>query len=297
MSGNGSQIGIAAGIIKHARHVDARLPALVNHITFGSYTPQKHEGNRQPTYFFNPETESSINAVGLSNEGIAAFMHYELPELIHLGTSGCTIRVSLAPREQGELREMLDFMRSERLTPYIQEIEVNAACPNHRNDAGKLHDVLACDPVALENLMSEVGKKPPAKMAIKIAPDMKEGQLSHVVELAQKFNFTSIVSGNARRGSSVIGGVQRLSVESGGIGGSLLFKDSLEQVRILRRLLDASLSGKNIRLIGCGGIMNGMNIRSYLNAGADLIQIATYFMQYETAGVRDLLQESVQGSI
>lgn len=286
-------IGIAAGLIKSINHVPRRLASLVDHITFGSYTPEKREGNKEPTYWFDQDARSSINAIGLKNEGLPYFLKHELTQVIGLREQGCKIRVSLAPLKQGDLREMIAQGIVLGLTPEnIDELEINAACPNHRDEDNKLHAVLAHDPIALQMLMeeSEAYKGP---KAIKIAPDMSPKSLGACAFLACEYGFTSIVSANTLLADSVIHGVQRLSVPKGGLAGAALLERAVRQVRELRLILDRIGSNAEIpRIIACGGVMSAHEARQHLAAGADdLVQVATYFHEYGVSGVRDLVVE------
>ena len=140
--------------------------------------------------------------------------------------------------------------------------------------------------------MSETVNYPGAK-AIKIAPDMSEEALEVVVELAITYDFSSIVSGNTRKGSSVIDDIKRLSVDQGGMAGAVLLNSGMEQVSTLRKIIDRTCgySTNRIRLIGCGGVMSAGDVAAYLTAGADITQCATYFSQYGENGIRDLISE------
>ena len=162
-------IGIAAGLIKRAGHVDEGLPSLVSHVTFGSFTLEPRDGNKEPVYWFDEATGMSLNAVELKNQGIEDFLWNDLPMLEHLPRAGCEVRISLAPLKSGDLAEMIRVLFRYQLTnPVVSEIEVNAACPNHKDESGRLHDVLAHDPNALNELMSEAMEYRGPK-AIKIA--------------------------------------------------------------------------------------------------------------------------------
>ena len=157
---------------------------------------------------------------------------------------------------------------------YIDEVEVNAACPNHRGGKG-LHPVLAHDPKALEELMAETENFQLQK-AIKIAPSMKESSLNSVMELCTQFRFSTIVSGNTLLGNSTIDGEQRLSVDKGGQAGTILLDIGVSQIKHLAPLCRE----QHIKLIACGGVLSAEAFIEYDNVGADEVQIATGFMQY-----------------
>lgn len=282
-----SILGIAAGLIKSRRHVPRGVIPLLHHITFGSFTREGRQGNKEPVYWYDEVTRSSINAVGLTNPGLGHFVENDLTALYMEIGNAAELRVSLAPLQTGDVREMLRH-HGQLLVEMVDEIEINAACPNHRGGDGALHPVLCCDKSALEELMSEASDYPGAK-AIKIAPGMTKEDLAAVVNLSVAYNFSSIVSGNTRRESSVIDGVKRLSVDQGGMAGATLLEGGLKQVHILNELIGDGGVPDHIRLIACGGVMSANDMQTYLDAGADAVQCATYFAQYGEKGVQDLM--------
>lgn len=284
-----SPIGIGAGLIK-SRHQDPyKIYGLLDHVTFGSYTKDPRQGNKEPTYWFDEANRTSINAVGLTNPGIKHFVSYELRALIS-ARHDCKLRVSLAPLQPGDIETIFADHADIFRHGYIDEFEINAACPNHRDASGSLHPVLCCDSDALDALMAEAGGYTGRK-AIKIAPDMTVEALREVVKLARKHGFSSIVSGNTRKSSSTIDGTKRLSVDQGGMAGAVLLDAGLAQVRTLRQIITEHTrsSDPHLRLIGCGGVMSAHDLAAYLTAGADVVQCVTYFAEYGEKGIQDLM--------
>lgn len=284
-------VGIAAGMIKTAVHVDVGLPHLVDHITFGSFTLEPRDGNKEPVYSYDEERRMSLNAIGLKNQGIKEFLLYDLSRALEIKRAGCRLHLSLAPLKEGDLETILQKMQIYGLHPkYVDQLEINAACPNHRSDKGHLHDVLAHDPAALEALMKEATVYRGSK-SIKIAPLMSNESLRACVEFSMKYDFDSIVSGN----TLLIDAEGKLSVPKGGMAGAPLLEHALEQVRKLRKIIDGlRVDGPKPKIIGCGGIMSAHDVTEYINAGADGgTQVATYYYNLRTKGVRDLVSELV----
>jgi dihydroorotate dehydrogenase len=285
-------IGIAAGMIKSTSEFN-RYPGLetqVQHVTFGSFTNGPWVGNKEPTFWYDDETGNSINAVGLTNNGLEWFLTENLPGLVRVfgATKGtCKLRVSLAPRETGDLERMSSHLNTSPWCGVIDEVEINAACPNHRGEAG-LHAVLAYDPVAVEILLAEtIGLTLPK--ALKIAPETPKETLEEIVKLCAQYHIQTIVSGNTKRGSSVIRGAQRLSVDQGGRAGNCLLVPGLRQVEALLRLCAKQHVTAGVRIIGCGGVMNASAAHRYADAGADAVQVGTLFYQFGQRGIGDLL--------
>jgi dihydroorotate dehydrogenase len=267
--------GLAAGMLK-TKNIPAGLIGIVHHIVFGSFKPYEWEGNKEPVYWYDPETGNSINAVGLKGQGLQAFLEIDLPEIIKqvAGTS-TKIRVSLAPSNPDELKLMIDLINQSPYRRYIDEIEINFACPNHRSEDGRLHAVLAHDLVAVEEMMAASVELELAKSA-KIAPNMNEDTLSQYPSLAKTFGFRAIVNGNTTPGSSFIKGEKRLSVDTGGQGGEILRAPCLKQTRILAPLCRQV----GIDVYACGGIATGHTLQQHIDAGAVVGQVATGFMEF-----------------
>ncbi len=281
--------GIAAGLIKAAHHVPAGLADIVDHITFGSFTKDQRLGNEEPRYYYDEATRMSINAVGLANQSLAVFLKEDLPKLTYVHEAGAKIRISLAPLAQGDVFQMVTMLNTNPLVKQLCcELEVNSACPNHRSADGVLRDVITKDPIALESLMQEAQHFSGIK-ALKIAPCMEYEELEYCVEFAIAYGFEIIVSGNTKRIPAYINNKRVLSQEFGGMGGTPLFEETLIQVDRLGEIIGLLESKTGPRIIACGGIMDDGNALSMLIAGAEQVQVATYYAQFGLRGVTDLV--------
>ncbi|MCF7816197.1 MAG: hypothetical protein K9M10_04385 [Candidatus Pacebacteria bacterium] len=296
------KIGIAAGLIKTMRHVPNGLGELVHHITFGSFTFEPREGNKEPTYYFDSKSFASYNAVGLKNIGLLTFIVEELigrrDEFLRLKAQGCKIRLSLAPLKTGDLKEMVQILLKYWLNIYdiVDEIEVNAACPNHRDEKdGRLHDVLAKDTVALKLLMME-GVDCPCPKAIKIAPNTTFECLEEIVRLSITYGYTMIVSGNTVLSDTPIDANERprISVPKCGMGGAPLLDGAVAQVSTLHRIIDNWITDPprvTPTVIACGGVKSANGAQKHIEAGAEVVQVATYYAEFRLNGIRDLVAE------
>jgi dihydroorotate dehydrogenase len=278
------RLHIAAGRVKHANYIEPALPHLVHSITAGSYTLDQKVGNPEPTYWFDPETHTSRNSVGLENVGIKVFCERDLPTIIaKLTGSDCKLFISLAPTNAGELDRMCQRINGHR--EQIAGIEINAACPNHYHE-GRQSSVLAHDSDAVEKLLKEATRFDGPKR-LKIAPKTADKTLGVLLELCEAYDVETIVSGNTLSESSVVGGIQRLSMQTGGMAGAGLLDIAVDQFKRLKHLNDSCSAPR--RLIACGGVMNPRGIERYSEVGATDIAIATYFWEYGAKGIQDLV--------
>ncbi|MEX0930846.1 MAG: hypothetical protein WDZ68_00980, partial [Candidatus Paceibacterota bacterium] len=115
--------------------------------------------------------------------------------------------------------------------------------------------------------------------------------LEAIVALCVRYGVNTIVSANTRRHSSIIDGVQRLSVDQGGLAGLPLLESGITQVKTLRQIMLARRI-HDLKIIASGGILSAEAADAYQQeAGADEGQVATLFHQFGARGLQDLLVE------
>ncbi len=284
-------LGIAAGVYKTANDCPVELLDTTSSVTFGSFTSTYNEGNRKlpVTELFDENRLNSLNAKGLPNDGLPAFWENELPSLIKMFASKqARLRVSISPRESGELGQTRAFLTENNRWKQVDEIEVNLACPNHRTGEEGLHPVLARDPQAVNDRLKEWSGYP-GKWSVKIAPDTPEPELFQLVQILMAFKPNAIVSANTRlnENDEPLAG-QRMSVQKGGFGGAQLLEAGVEQMKLLRRMVPQT---SDIRLIACGGITDAASAEAYRQAGADEGQMATIPYFQGPKAVQQIIQD------
>ncbi len=73
-------VGLAAGLDKNARHIDALAALGFGFIEVGTVTPRAQPGNPLPRLFRLPAAQAIINRMGFNNDGVDA-----LPALLKRG--------------------------------------------------------------------------------------------------------------------------------------------------------------------------------------------------------------------
>ncbi|AQX27523.1 dihydroorotate dehydrogenase [Bartonella sp. JB15] len=102
---------------------------------------------------------------------------------------------------------------------------------------------------------------------LKIAPDLTEKELDDVAQEISVSDFDGLIVSNttlSRRGLTD----NRWITEEGGLSGRPLFERSTIVLAKMRKKL-----GKNIAIIGVGGVRDAQTALEKVKAGADLIQI------------------------
>ncbi|WP_336278866.1 quinone-dependent dihydroorotate dehydrogenase [Bartonella sp. CB175] len=258
-------VGLAAGFDKNAEVVDAIFSLGFGFTEIGTVTPKPQMGNPKPRLFRLKEDEAIINRMGFNNDG-----HQTVYSRIHI----CK-RLGIIGINIGANKDTVD-----KVDDYITGIAhfydvadyftINISSPNTPG----LRDLQARESLhllisAISKVRSEQRKKHGFSIPIflKIAPDLSEKELDDVAEEMALSDFDGLIVSNttlSRQGlmNSVLSG------EKGGLSGRPLFERSTIVLAKMRQKL-----GKEIALIGVGGIRNAQTALEKIKAGADLIQL------------------------
>jgi dihydroorotate dehydrogenase len=131
-------------------------------------------------------------------------------------------------------------------------------------------------------------KPKPKPVLLKIAPDLTVGQLNDVIAILKETKLDGVIATNTTisREGLTTSESDLNKIGAGGLSGRPLTARSLEIVRHLRKEL-----GKDVLIIGSGGIMTPQDAIDRMNAGADLIQLYTGFVYEGPSLVKKILKE------
>jgi len=270
-------IGLAAGFDKNASYLDVLDILGFGHVEIGTVTPLPQAGNEKPRLFRLPADRAIINRMGFNNDGMEAIARrlgdwrkqHPDSSLIIGGNIG---KNKITPNEDA----WTDYVKCFRsLAPLVDYLTVNVSSPNTpglRELQEK--DALAGIFRALQQENNQLDRRRP--LLLKIAPDLTEGQLRDICELAVELKLDGLVATNttiSREGLSKdsLAGAQRYG--AGGLSGAPLRKRSNEVLDLLYRYT----AGK-IPLIGSGGVFTGEDAREKMEHGASLVQVWTGFI-------------------
>ncbi len=146
-------IGNAAGTVKTIEDVQKLCNSAVTRITVGSITKQKREGNRGETYYFDPATNTSINSIGLRNEGIEWYhLAGKLRRMVQLAhAAGKELWASVVGSSPEEFVELADTC----FGCGVDGVELNFGCPNV-HDGDKTKPVLSYDPASCQVILDHM---------------------------------------------------------------------------------------------------------------------------------------------
>lgn len=266
-------VGLAAGLDKEGNSIDAFGRLGFSFIEIGTITPRPQSGNPQPRLFRLPEHQALINRMGFNNPGIDTGVANVRNRQTFQGPVGFNIGKNKNTPNEKALDDYLIAFRG--AYPVADYITVNLSSPNTPG----LRDLQAAEPTArlLEALQQEREKLKAATgrnipIAFKVAPDLHH---DHIKELAQVFRaggLDALIATNTTIERKKIEG-HRFANEQGGLSGAPETELSTKVIAAFHAEL-----GKEIPIIGVGGILTADDALAKLDAGATLLQLYTGFI-------------------
>jgi dihydroorotate dehydrogenase len=281
-----NRVGLAAGLDKNARCIDAWNAMGFGFVEVGTVTPLGQPGNPKPRMFRIPEKNALINRLGFNNEGLEAFVknvkrsefHSKLLNK-HVGkTSKNSVRMVLGLNIGKNAATPIERAVDDYLIclagvyPYADYITVNISSPNTKNlralqSDEALDGLLGSIAQRREQLAQEHSIQKP--IFLKIAPDLDEQQIKIIALTLQKHNIDGVIATNTTLARDAVQGLKHAE-ETGGLSGAPVLQASNAVIAQLRAAL-----GKSYPIIGVGGVLSGEDAQSKIKAGADLVQIYT----------------------
>ncbi len=199
-----------------------------------------------------------LNAIGLENIGIEAFIKEKLPFLRRFSTHVFVNIYGKSIEEYAELAERIDNVEG------ISGVEVNISCPNVKTGG----IAFGVKPESVREVVKAVREKTGKHVMVKLSPnvtDIKEIALSAEDAGADSLSLINTITGMAidietRR--------PKLANITGGLSGPAI------KPVALRMVWQVAQSVK-IPVIGIGGIMTANDALEFLIAGATAIQVGT----------------------
>jgi dihydroorotate dehydrogenase len=295
-----NRVGLAAGLDKNARCIDAWSGMGFGFVEVGTVTPQPQPGNPKPRIFRLPERQALINRLGFNNDGTDSFVknieasaHLRQPSAspillgLNIGKNATT------PMESAQTDYLLAL---EAVFPYADYVTLNISSPNTKNlrtlqTDEALDALLSAMEQKRTELMRRFGKRVP--MMIKIAPDMSPEELSLFAQTLKRFCPTDesakqglwgIIATNTTLDKVSVAHLTQ-GQEAGGLSGEPLLEKSNLTLRQLRQHL-----GPHFPIIGVGGIQSGADAVAKIKAGADAVQLYTGLIYHGPALIPEVAQ-------
>ncbi|MDQ1590727.1 MAG: dihydroorotate dehydrogenase [Pyrinomonadaceae bacterium] len=296
-------VGLAAGFDKNGAAVRELAALGFGFLEVGTVTHLAQPGNPQPRLFRLPQDRALINRQGFNNEGAAALA----ARLTRTGRPDCVLGINIGKSRAVEVSEATaDYLASfEIVHPHADYITINVSSPNTphlrelqradalaellaalqtRNRELSLRAGQAATTAATTTVIATAVRRVP--LLVKVAPDLEEGDLEMIVDVARRTEVDGIVATNttitrANLQHTPTGVVS--AIGAGGLSGAPLKARSTEVIRALYRL-----SRGTIRIVGVGGIFDAADAWEKICAGASLVQLYTGFIYEGVTAARDI---------
>jgi dihydroorotate dehydrogenase (NAD+) catalytic subunit len=248
---------LASGVVgygtEYAGLVDLRA---VGAIVTKTITAKPRAGNKPPRL---RETDGGLlNAIGLENVGLPAFLEEKLPEAGELGVPIVASIAGVSPDECGTLAGAIGARHE------VAAIEINISCPNVERPRRPVWADPQATAAVVEAARGATGKV----LLVKLSPNAAD--VLSVAEAAERAGADALVVANTlpamrvdlEKRAPALGNV------TGGLSGNALMPVNLALVWKVSEVA-------GIPIVGSGGISSASHALEYLMAGASAFQIGT----------------------
>lgn len=259
-----SPVGLAGGFDKYCQAPHALAAHGFGFIEVGGITPLEQGGNERPRIRRLLEEHSLLNRMGFNNPGVQkarnelqGFSPLHIPIGCNIGKGKNTSLERAADDYCAVLRvlyECADYFViniSSPNTPGLRELQKTSY----------LRDLLAQVQAVSAKLAATYGLEEPKPILLKLAPEVPDEDLPHIVSLLIEYGFNGLILTN-----TVLVEVNGLTW---GKSGPSLFPRMLKIIEIVRQV------SSSLPIVAVGGINSGERAIKALRAGANLIQVYT----------------------
>ena len=265
-------LGLAAGMDKNGDCIEGLAALGFGFLEIGTVTPRPQPGNPKPRLFRLVEQQALINRLGFNNKG-ADYLIEQVRARRSRIILGINIGKNLATAVENALDDYRIGLR--KVYPHADYVAVNISSPNtpglrQLQTAAYLGELLGGLAAERGRLEQEHGRRVP--LAVKIAPDLADGDLAPLAEQLLKHQADAVIATNTTLSRAGVEASPH-AAEAGGLSGRPLFERSTATVARLAEVLRGELP-----VIACGGVFSAADAQAKLDAGASLVQIYSGFI-------------------
>lgn len=266
-------VGLAAGLDKNAKHIDALAQCGFGFIEVGTITPVAQAGNDKPRLFRLQENNAIINRMGFNNDGVAA-----LVANVKRRNSQCILGINIGKNKATPLENSVDdyLICMQEVYEHADYIAINISSPNtpglRKLQHGEgLTELLTKLKIRQAELNQQFKRYVP--LAVKIAPDLNDDEIDDIAQRLLSANIDAVIATNTTSSRPEYLKNKSLAKEEGGLSGAPVFEISTSVLKKLVQALD-----NKIPVIAVGGISTAEDAVEKIHAGASLVQIYTGFI-------------------
>jgi dihydroorotate dehydrogenase (NAD+) catalytic subunit len=200
-----------------------------------------------------------INAIGLQNMGVRAFVSEKLPKL--RGISGTVLIANIFGFTIGDCLEVIKELND---APDIAMYELNVSCPNTSHGGM----VFGTDPPQLWELVARSKAAARRPLMVKLSPNVTDiGLMARVAEDGGA-DAVSLVNTFVALAIDVETRRPRIANITGGLSGPAIKPIALRMVHEVSKAV-------KIPVVGMGGIVRAEDAAEFMMAGATAVQVGT----------------------
>ncbi|CAA9440187.1 MAG: Dihydroorotate dehydrogenase (quinone), partial [uncultured Ramlibacter sp.] len=192
-----NRVGLAAGLDKNARCIDALGGMGFGFVEVGTVTPKPQPGNPKPRMFRLPQADALINRLGFNNDGLDAFVaNVKRSSFRRNGRIlGLNIGKNAATPIEQATQDYLTCLAG--VYPHADYVTVNISSPNTKNlralqSDEALDGLLGALARRRGELATQHGRRVP--LFVKIAPDLDEAQVEVIASTLKRHAIDGVVA-------------------------------------------------------------------------------------------------------
>jgi len=222
-----------------------------------------------------PTASGMLNAVGLQNVGVRAFVVEKLPVLRNFST---TVIANVFGHEVEEYAEVIRVLES---AEGVAGYELNISCPNVKRGGLQFGN----DPVQVSEVVGAARKAATRPLWVKLSPLVTD--IGLIARAAEEAGADALTVANTYPAMALDYriGKSRLGSPTGGLSGPAIKPITLRLVRETYRAVKTPI-------IGLGGIETVEDVLEYLAVGAAAVQVGT--ASFADPGVSQRLVEDLE---
>jgi dihydroorotate dehydrogenase len=263
-------VGLAAGLDKDGKHIDALATLGFGFLEIGTVTPRPQPGNPKPRMFRLPQAQAIINRMGFNNDGVEACI--ARVRRSRFWQDGGVLGLNIGKNANTPIEDAANdyVLAMDAVYEIATYITVNISSPNTQNlralqGEEMLRALLSSLDDARKRLTDRFGVRKP--LFLKIAPDLDEGDINLIADLLIEFGIDAVIATNTTIARDAVQDMEH-GQEVGGLSGAPVRRASNMVIKALKARL-----GNNLPIIGVGGILSGADAREKILAGASLVQL------------------------
>ena len=210
-----------------------------------------------------------INAIGLQNSGVEAFVKKELPGFLNIDLP---IFVNIAANTPEEFGKLASYLSDNDSSQIIKGIEINVSCPNVKKGGM----AFGIDPRQVERIVRIVKNRIDSRIIVitKLTPNVTDITIPARAAIEGGTDALSMINTLRAMAIDITTGRPYLGNKTGGLSGPAIRPVGVFMVyECFEKIPECN--SRDVPIIGIGGISTWQDALEYIMAGATAVGIGT----------------------